>query len=71
MIKWQFAPDDIKTEKNIPKSKDEFKEITSENFEDICEDKSGFCMIGFLPAITSIDYEKKNFERIIEMLDQW
>lgn len=58
MIKQQYFPDELKQEKIIPKEKDEFREITSDNFEDICEEKPGFCMIGFLPAITSIDYEK-------------
>jgi len=61
MIKNQYFGDELKQEKNIPKSKDKYREVTSENFEDICEEKSGFCMIAFLPAITSIDYEFKNF----------
>ena len=62
MIKNQYFGEELKQEKNIPKSKDKYWEITSENFDDICVEKSGFCMIAFLPAITTIDYEFKNFK---------
>jgi len=28
-------------------------------------------MIAFLPAITTIDYEKSNFDKIQTILDKW
>ena len=56
-VKRQLFPDEFRAEGARSVKKAEFREVTYENFEDICTDLPGFCMIAFLPAITQIEYE--------------
>jgi hypothetical protein len=46
-----FFPNSIEEEKEVERTSEattEFEEITSDNFDEICESKRGFCVIGFL-----------------------
>ena len=57
-----YFPEEVRAERGVSGEKDDLREVTFENFEDICVDKSGFCMLAFLPSITQIDYERENHQ---------
>jgi hypothetical protein len=63
-----FYRDEIKADSTSTAKKGKLNEVTYDNFEDICEEKQGFCLITFLPSITSIDYEKDSHEKNMEII---
>jgi hypothetical protein len=48
----------------------DFEEITSENFEEICEDRKGLCVIAFLDGLQDDDYSAARHVEHLAMLEQ-
>ncbi len=57
-LKKVLYPDELKIEQNDKSPKDKLREVTYDNFEDICTDKKGFCMLSFLKGNHEETHEK-------------
>lgn len=68
-----FFPNAINEEKEVERVSEattDFEEITSDNFDEICESKRGFCVIGFLNDYLDTDSDQIEHLTHLQILEE-